>query len=667
MGFNFPSSPAENELFTPPGGPQYVYKAPAWRVSGKVDSIVSPTPPIATKPGQLWFNSATGNTYIWYDDGNSAQWVQINVAAGDTGAGGTTTPEAYGAVGDGVTDDSAAFAAALAASSYVKGSNGKVYVVKDLVISGSKVLDMQHGILDSASGAKWIVRLTGYEPRLINTRMRDSPKNVIRSTVLGAGAAALATSFTVASATGLEVGMLATVKMDNQRWHISPITAIAGTVITVCRAFETTAASGAAVDCSWGMVNVRGAYRYTLSDINCGNVGFGVVQDADPAAGLSYATLRGTVEGLTLVSVTHVGLFSGRNCADTRYERMSIRGGVTETLNAAGDGVTAVYNLATPAWLKSDVTVSVAGVSKTQPAHWTFVTPSQIQFTGGNIPTAGQAIVIHNAIDAKAGIVIDATGWTDIRGGDTYSIVESLGFWRGLEMHNKELTSFNQLTCDTCSGEGAYIDTCVHQVTFQDAFLGYSNCPLKVVGATNEVFFMGPLYTMQPSGSSLASGAAAAYAVDVAAGATLTINATQWQQSSVKKCSLTGTFVFLGSSTWNVTAEATVATGAPVYFTPTGTTTSASRGYWMAQRDGMRLVRMYMASGSAPGAGKTFTFTVTVNGVDTALVGSYAETGVFGFEVAGDIALSKNDRVQVRFDSTAGAAVTAFRGYIEVI
>jgi hypothetical protein len=38
----------------------------------------SDSPPASPKSGQIWFDSDTGNTYIWYVDVDSSQWVQIS-------------------------------------------------------------------------------------------------------------------------------------------------------------------------------------------------------------------------------------------------------------------------------------------------------------------------------------------------------------------------------------------------------------------------------------------------------------------------------------------------------------------------------------------------------------------------------------------------------------
>lgn len=44
----------------------------------------STTPPVSPSAGDLWFNSESGILYVYYDDGNSQQWV----AADNSGSGG---------------------------------------------------------------------------------------------------------------------------------------------------------------------------------------------------------------------------------------------------------------------------------------------------------------------------------------------------------------------------------------------------------------------------------------------------------------------------------------------------------------------------------------------------------------------------------------------------
>jgi hypothetical protein len=84
MGFNFPNTPTNGALFTPiAGGPTYTWSAAdtAWKLtSGGLSSgvYIGDNPPAAPVQGQLWWNATTGVTFIYYNDGNSSQWVQFN-------------------------------------------------------------------------------------------------------------------------------------------------------------------------------------------------------------------------------------------------------------------------------------------------------------------------------------------------------------------------------------------------------------------------------------------------------------------------------------------------------------------------------------------------------------------------------------------------------------
>ena len=40
-------------------------------------NFISDTRPPVPKHNQLWWESDTGLLFIWYDDGNSQQWVQV--------------------------------------------------------------------------------------------------------------------------------------------------------------------------------------------------------------------------------------------------------------------------------------------------------------------------------------------------------------------------------------------------------------------------------------------------------------------------------------------------------------------------------------------------------------------------------------------------------------
>jgi len=52
---------------------------------------VSTNAPAVPKDGDVWFNSALGETFVYYDDGNTSQWVQLN-PSGQQGPAGPTGP-----------------------------------------------------------------------------------------------------------------------------------------------------------------------------------------------------------------------------------------------------------------------------------------------------------------------------------------------------------------------------------------------------------------------------------------------------------------------------------------------------------------------------------------------------------------------------------------------
>ena len=87
--FDFPSSPANGQTFIPTvGGPAYVWDGIAWKLSsgGLSGSVfIGDTPPANPVHGQLWWESDSGNTFIYYQDGSSGQWVQFNIQGGPAG------------------------------------------------------------------------------------------------------------------------------------------------------------------------------------------------------------------------------------------------------------------------------------------------------------------------------------------------------------------------------------------------------------------------------------------------------------------------------------------------------------------------------------------------------------------------------------------------------
>lgn len=74
-----------------PAGPEGPQGPPGSGGSGSGLTYIGDEPPANPIVGQTWWESDTGNTFIWYDDGNSTQWVPIT-SAGPAGADGAPGP-----------------------------------------------------------------------------------------------------------------------------------------------------------------------------------------------------------------------------------------------------------------------------------------------------------------------------------------------------------------------------------------------------------------------------------------------------------------------------------------------------------------------------------------------------------------------------------------------
>ena len=95
MATNFPNSPSNGDTHVF-GGTTYTYNSTkgVWKAAvssgggGGASVTTSDTAPSSPSDGDLWFDSSVAKTYIYYNDGSSSQWVQMNPSGGSDGADG---------------------------------------------------------------------------------------------------------------------------------------------------------------------------------------------------------------------------------------------------------------------------------------------------------------------------------------------------------------------------------------------------------------------------------------------------------------------------------------------------------------------------------------------------------------------------------------------------
>jgi len=76
---NFPTNPSDGDIYE---GYSYDSSKTAWTLTSNLPDInsrfyVSETAPSNPTSGEIWLNSADGNTYIYYVDTDTSQWIEI--------------------------------------------------------------------------------------------------------------------------------------------------------------------------------------------------------------------------------------------------------------------------------------------------------------------------------------------------------------------------------------------------------------------------------------------------------------------------------------------------------------------------------------------------------------------------------------------------------------
>ena len=95
MAINFPDNPTNGQQYTA-GGITFVYDSTAnrWDSTGESSSTtISDNAPSNPTAGDMWFDSSNAVLYIYYNDGDTSQWIGVSQLGGgtlDTGGGVTT-------------------------------------------------------------------------------------------------------------------------------------------------------------------------------------------------------------------------------------------------------------------------------------------------------------------------------------------------------------------------------------------------------------------------------------------------------------------------------------------------------------------------------------------------------------------------------------------------
>ena len=84
MALSFPNTPTLNQTFTA-NNVTWRWTGTYWKNQGTGASLyVADTAPANPSSGTMWFESATGKTYVYYKDADSSQWVELGGSSAST-------------------------------------------------------------------------------------------------------------------------------------------------------------------------------------------------------------------------------------------------------------------------------------------------------------------------------------------------------------------------------------------------------------------------------------------------------------------------------------------------------------------------------------------------------------------------------------------------------
>lgn len=404
----------------------------------------------------------------------------------------------FGAVADGSTDDSAAFAAALSSGKHVFVPYG-VYSAGDLTLSSSHQTLWSNGaVVKPPAGAKWFAKISGFRNQIAGLYIDDALGNIRAATTLTGGGTTSSTSITISSSSRVYAGQRCSIRLDSGSFFTTWISALAGTTVTLADALPSAAANGNAFLSSYGVITLQDAVYWNVSDVVVN--GGGIMMD-DPSPGSYGGVTKGTARDVVLIGARIFGLIKGRNCGDNRFVNVHGRGGYTQTDTATGNGVQTAFPLSQQVYLRREIAVYVGGVLQTISTHYTLSSDGlTVNFLSA--PANGAAVSFVYAVYGAEGYVEDCRSTTTVSGGNQYTNGSWLGFRRGIDLFEAQLYSLTDVIADTCSENAIRLSATTQVGQLTNCFFGWAPTNISLINTALGVKMNGCVSKALPSNTS---------------------------------------------------------------------------------------------------------------------------------------------------------------------
>ena len=185
QGSSNPASGSAGEIFfNTTDTKMYIHNGTSWVISGGGVTVSDTKPPSPTN-GDLWYYSAEGTAFVYYNDGNTSQWVQASsvIASADPNPmpagsimawGGATAPNNW-LICDGAAISRSTYASLFAAigTTYGTGDGSTTFNLPNLkgkVVVGLDSSQTEFDALGETGGAKTVTLTTAQIPSHTHTQ-----------------------------------------------------------------------------------------------------------------------------------------------------------------------------------------------------------------------------------------------------------------------------------------------------------------------------------------------------------------------------------------------------------------------------------------------------------------------------------------------------------------
>jgi hypothetical protein len=295
--------------------------------------------------------------------------------------------------------------------------------------------------------------------------------------------------------------------------------------------------------------------------------------------------------------------------------------------------------------------------------------------TGGLIPRAG-----------TTGWAIDSSGSTVAFGGNYLTQCQASNSQDGFYLNNTTLAAFTQCTSDNNSGRGFAFDGTTNICEMTGCYTGPAAVGLWAGGTVTQIWATGlttidngtipggygsNFFTSAESGYNGYTPSGTYYDVQVTGTADIAVDAASWMASQgtahVYNVASGANLGLTGALQKDFTSAGTIG-AATAYIGPAGQQATDGENSWVAPYNCV-IQQFHAQVNAAPGAGQSFTYTLNVGGVSSALTGTISGASQFSLDVVNgsQVALAKGTYFTLKVVGSGGAANAYHNGYLLIL